>query len=241
MQETKSPYRFSQGIRDSIPIVLGYLSVGFSVGILAFSLGIPAFAAVFMSITNMTSAGQVAGLSIIAAGGALIEIALSQLIINMRYALMNLSLSQKLDDDFSVGKRMLVSFGITDEIYAVSVSKEYPVGPRYMYGIILLPFLAWAAGTLLGCVAGELLPTGIRDALCIAIYGMFIAIIMPPAKRNRNILYAVLLSILISCCIKFIPLFAAVTGGFSIIICAVAASAVLAYLCPVGEKEEAKR
>ncbi|MDE6600462.1 MAG: AzlC family ABC transporter permease, partial [Oscillospiraceae bacterium] len=159
---------FKEGLADGVPIGLGYLSVSFSFGIAAVTQGVSALAATVVSMTNLTSAGQVAGLSIITAAGTLLEMALAQLIINMRYALMSLSLSQKLDTGFTTPHRFLAAFGITDEIFAVASGKPKEITPRYMYGLILLPFLCWSLGTLLGGIAGSVLPEILRSALGIA-------------------------------------------------------------------------
>ncbi|MBP1559620.1 MAG: AzlC family ABC transporter permease [Oscillospiraceae bacterium] len=229
---------FKEGLKDGIPIGLGYLSVSFSFGISAVSQGLSAWAAAIISMTNLTSAGQVAGLTIIAAAGTLLEMALAQLIINMRYALMSLSLSQKLSGGFTTPHRFFASFGITDEIFAVASGKGREITPSYMYGLIFLPFICWTSGTLLGGIAGNLLPEMICSALGIAIYGMFIAIFVPPARKSAGVLTAVLISVALSCCFRYIPLFSGVSSGFAIIICTLAASAVCAAFFPVKEAEE---
>lgn len=237
----RSPYQFRDGARDGLPIALGYLSVSFSIGIMAMNLGLPLFAAVLMSATNLTSAGQVAGLAIIAAAGSWAELALSQLVINSRYALMSLSLSQKLDDSFSLSRRLLAAFGITDEIFVLAAGKEQPVGARYMCGLILIPWVGWTCGTLLGAAAGEILPAIVKAALGIAIYGMFIALIVPAASRDRRVLIAVLIAAALSLIIRYVPCFAFITEGFAMILCAILASVLMAALAPrraAGEKQE---
>lgn len=230
---------FREGLTDGVPIGLGYLSVSFSFGISAVTQGVSALAATVISMTNLTSAGQVAGLGIITAAGTLFEMALAQLIINMRYALMSLSLSQKLDPGFTTPHRFLAAFGITDEIFAVASGKPKEVTPSYMYGLILLPFLCWSAGTLLGGIAGSVMPGILRSALGIAIYGMFIAIFIPPARKSVGVLVTVIISAAMSCGLKYIPLFSHVSSGFAIIICTLAASAAGALLFPKSEREEA--
>jgi len=235
MEIRASKLRFRHGLRDGLPIALGYLSVSFGFGITAVAKGLSALPALLISMTNLTSAGQVAGLSVIAASGALIEMIMTQLIINLRYSLMGLTLTQRLDDTFSTLHRMAVAFFITDEIYAVSSSKSDCVNTRYMYGLGLLPYVGWAAGTLLGAVAGSLLPADVSGALGIAIYGMFVAIIVPPAKRDRGILLAVVLAAGISCVVKYVPLFSFITQGFAIIICALLAATLAALIFPVKE------
>lgn len=226
---------FSEGLRDGIPIALGYLSVSFGFGILAASTGLTVGEAVLISATNLTSAGQAAGVGIIGAGGTLIEMALTQLVINLRYALMALSLSQKLDPGFSTPHRLAASFGITDEIFAVAYTKKDPVRPIYMYGLILISFLGWTLGTFLGASAGEILPPNLTDAMGILLYGMFLAIILPPARQERSILVVVCAAALVS--ILFYYVFTAVSSGFAIILSAVAAAALGAVLFPVKEEE----
>ena len=228
---------FKEGLKDGIPIGLGYLSVSFSFGISAVSKGISWLAATVISMTNLTSAGQVAGLTIISAAGTLLEMALAQLIINMRYSLMSLSLSQRLDSSFTLPHRFLASFGITDEIFAAASGKGRDITPSYMYGLISLPFVCWSAGTLLGGIAGSIMPEILRNSLGIAIYGMFIAIFIPPARKSAGVLAAVALSAGISCCFRFIPLFEQVSSGFAVIICTLAASAAAALLFPRKEAD----
>ena len=229
---------FREGFTDGIPIGLGYLSVSFSFGIAAVSQGLPWFAATLISMTNLTSAGQVAGLSIITAAGTLLEMALAQLIINMRYALMSLSLSQKLDAGFTTPHRFLAAFGITDEIFAVSSGKPKDVTPQYMYGLILLPFICWSTGTFLGGIAGSILPETLCSALGIAIYGMFIAIFIPPARKSIGVFVTVVISAGMSCCFEFIPIFDKISSGFSIIFCTLAAAAAGAVFFPRKEADE---
>ncbi|MDE6745142.1 MAG: AzlC family ABC transporter permease [Oscillospiraceae bacterium] len=231
---------FKEGLADGVPIGLGYLSVSFSFGIAAVTQGVSALAATVVSMTNLTSAGQVAGLSIITAAGTLLEMALAQLIINMRYALMSLSLSQKLDAGFTTPHRFLAAFGITDEIFAVASGKPKEITPRYMYGLILLPLLCWSLGTLLGGIAGSVLPEMLRSALGIAIYGMFIAIFIPPARKSAGVLVTVIISAAMSCGLRYIPLFSHVSSGFAIIICTLAASAAGAIWFPRSGQKEAE-
>lgn len=230
---------FKTGFKDGIPIGLGYLSVSFGFGIMAVSAGIPIWAAVLISMTNLTSAGQVAGVTVISASGSYFEIAMTQLIINLRYSLMSLSLSQKLDNKFTNLDRLATSFGITDEIFAVASGKDENVTRSYMAGLISLPYVSWALGTFLGAFAGEILPTALKCALGMAIYGMFIAIIVPPARKALGVLVVVCIAVVLSCCLTYIPVFSNISGGFIIIICAIAASAAGAIFFPVDEKEVA--
>lgn len=235
---TQNKGLFKCGLKDGIPIALGYLSVSFGFGISAVNGGLSPLAAVIISLTNLTSAGQVAGVEVILALGTLIEMALTQLTINVRYSLMSLSLSQKLDQSFTLPHRLIASFGITDEVFGVASSKKDPLKPIYMYGLILLPFIGWTLGTLLGAVAGNILPESVNNALGIAIYGMFVAIVLPPAKREMGVLAASLISIGVSLALAFIPLFSFITSGFAIIVSALAAAVVAALLFPIKEEDE---
>lgn len=237
MKETEK-LTFKEGLQDGIPIGLGYLSVSFSFGISAVSKGISWLAATIISMTNLTSAGQVAGLTIIAAAGTLLEMALAQLIINMRYSLMSLSLSQRLDSSFTLPHRFLASFGITDEIFAAASGKGRDITPAYMYGLISLPFVCWSTGTLLGGIAGSIMPDMLRNSLGIAIYGMFIAIFIPPARKSAGVLATVAIAAGLSCCFSFIPLFEKLSSGFAVIICTLAASAAAAVFFPRKEAEQ---
>ncbi|MEE0840508.1 MAG: AzlC family ABC transporter permease [Acutalibacteraceae bacterium] len=227
---------FKRGVIQGFPICLGYLSVSFGFGITAVANGLTPLQATLISALNLTSAGQAAGVGIIAAMGSYIEIILSQFIINLRYALMGISLSQKLDSSFTIPHRIAAAFGITDEIFAVAYSQDGKVKPSYMYGMVFISWLGWVGGTLLGSLAGTVLPAILTGALGIMLYAMFIAIVVPPAKENRNILFAVLLAVLLSTAFYYLAPF--ISSGFAIIICAVIASVTAALLFPVKEAEE---
>lgn len=228
---------FKNGLRDGIPIALGYLSVSFGFGILAVGLGLTPAEAVAISASNLTSAGQVAGVGIIAAGGTCLEMVITQLIINIRYSLMGLSLAQKLDKSFHTPQRLLVSYGITDEIFAVAHSKPGKLTPAYMYGLILISTLGWVAGTGLGAVAGQILPQALTDAMGIVLYGMFLAIFIPAARKSKAILTVICVAAV--CSILFQYVFTMVSSGFAIIISAVVAAAIGALLFPIPEEEDA--
>ena len=219
---------------DGVPIALGYLSVSFGFGILAVRLGLPVLAAVGISLTNLTSAGQAAGVEIIAAAGTLLEMALTQFVINLRYALMGFSLSQKLDATFTTPRRLLVSFGITDEIYAVAISRPGLLTATYMMGLIVTPLLGWSTGTFLGAAAGELLPAAVSNAMGLVLYGMFIAIIIPPARKDRRVLFVLLLAA--ACSVVFRYALPMVSGGFAVILSALVASLMGAWLFPIEEE-----
>jgi len=227
---------FFKGLRDGIPISLGYLSVSFGFGILCINLGLSIAAAVGISLSNLTSAGQVAGVEIIAAGGTLIEMALTQLVINLRYSLFGISLSQKLDGGFTTLHRMVASFGITDEIFAVSYAQEGKIKPSYMYGLILISTLGWVSGTFLGAALGQILPETLSAAMGIMLYGMFLAVFIPPAKKERGVLVAVIAAALCSILFEYVLTF--VSGGFAVIISAIAAASLCAWLFPIAGEEE---
>lgn len=229
---------FLEGIRDGIPICLGYFSVSMAFGLTAVLSGIPIWAAVVISLTNLTSAGQFAGMNLIAAQGALVEIGLTTLIINIRYFLMSISVSQKVDQKMTMKERMAVAFGITDEIFAVSMQRNHELTMAYMAGLILTPVLGWTGGTLVGAVATSLMPPVLSNAFGIALYGMFIAIIVPPAKEQKNVLFAVLLAIAASVACKYIPVIKNLSSGWTIILITLVVCVIAAWLFPVEEREE---
>lgn len=229
--------KIQNGIKDGIPIAVGYFSVSFTFGMLAVKSGISPFHAVLISLLNLTSAGQFAGLTVIVSGASLMEMALTQLVINIRYALMSVSLSQKLDTSVKPGSRFLIAYGNTDEIFAVASSKPGTVGSLYMYGLILLPVLGWVGGTLAGAVASTILPAEIISALGVALYGMFIAIVVPPATEHREVRTVVILALLFSTAFYYLPVLKEISSGFVIIICTVVSAAVGALLFPVKEEE----
>ncbi len=233
-----SPYSFRDGLRDGLPIALGYLSVSFGFGISSVGQGLSWRSATVISLVNLTSAGQVAGVAIIAAMGSLGEMALAQLVINIRYLLMSISLAQRLDGGFTLPHRFFVSFGITDEIFAVASSKPEIVGPKYMYGLILGPVIGWTLGTLLGGVAGEILPAAVNAAMGIAIYAMFVAIVIPQARSDRGVLVCAAIAVALSCLMRYVPALSRVSGGFAVIICAVLAASAAAVLFPVADEAE---
>ena len=229
---------FKQGVKDGIPIGLGYLAVSFTFGMMAVSGGLSIWQAVLISLTNLTSAGQFAGLDIIIMGGSYWEIALTQLIINLRYCLMSFSLAQKLQRDVPRFHRYFVAFGVTDEIFGVSVSQKGKVSPYYNYGAMCMAIPGWTLGTLAGAVSGSLLPEFIISALSVAIYGMFLAVIIPPAKTNRAVLGVVIAAMAVSSLFAVVPILQSVSSGFVIIITTVLVAGAAAFLCPVKEKEE---
>lgn len=228
---------FFRGMKDGIPICLGYVSVSFTFGMMATEGGLPVWVASLISMTNFTSAGQFAGTELILSGGLYIEIAVTTFIINIRYMLMSLSLSQRIDPRMPVWQRALLSFGNTDEVFAVAMQQKGSIGAAYLAGLILTPYLGWFAGTLAGGVATGLLPASVQSALGIAIYGMFIAIIIPPSRKVRSIAFTVVVAMLLSCVLRWTPVLNRLSSGWAIIICAVIASALAALRYPVAEED----
>lgn len=237
MKEGQALKEFTKGLRDGIPIGLGYISVSFAFGIMAVSLGLTWWETILISMTNLTSAGQFAGLNIMVASGSFMEMAVTQLVINLRYSLMSVALSQKVDKSMDGIYRWLIGFGITDEIFAVAHGRAGKVNRNYMVGLIVIPYIGWALGTFLGAICGNVLPTIISNALSVALYGMFIAIVVPNMRRDKKVLIVVVIAIALSCCFAWIPVLNKVSAGFTVTICAVAASLMGAWFFPVEAQE----
>ena len=231
---------FKRGIQDGIPIGLGYFAVSFTFGMMAVSGGLTAWQAVLISLTNLTSAGQFAGLGILVAGGSMWEMALTQLVINLRYCLMSFSLSQKLEKNISTGHRLAVAFGVTDEIFGVSASQEGRLSPWYNYGVMSMAIPGWTLGTLVGAVLGNVLPGFLVSALNVAIYGMFLAVIIPPAKKNKAVLGVVIGAMAISTVFAVVPVLNKVSSGFVIIITTLIVAGLAAHFSPIPEEKEAE-
>ena len=226
---------FTKGLRDGVAIGLGYLSVSFSFGINAAQGGLTILQTALISMTNLTSAGQLAGLNLMIALAPLAELFLVQLTINIRYALMSMSLTQKLDNSMTFAHRLGAAFFITDEVFAVASSQSGLIGRSYLYGLATMPYMGWALGTLLGAAAGSLLPASVTTALGIAIYGMFIAIIVPPMKKLKAVRLVVLVALGLNLALKYIPLFDFISDGVAIVLCSVVAAGVGAYCHPAEE------
>lgn len=234
---------FRRGLLHGVPIALGYLAVSLSFGVSAVNMGLSVLEVLFISMANLTSAGQLAGAPIIAGGGSIFALGFGQLFINLRYALMSVSLSQNLDNRVTLLDRFLIGFGVTDEIFAVSVSQEEPVSKEYMYGLIALPYIGWSLGTLLGAVLGVVvstyLPPFVLAALGIAIYGMFIAIVVPVMKKERAVTVCVLVAMLLSALCYYVPVISKIIPSeLHIVLCAVIASVALAIFAPIKQEEE---
>lgn len=229
---------FTKGIRDGIPIALGYFSVSIAFGLMAVEAGCTWVEAMLISLTNLTSAGQFAGVTVLAHMGTYIEMALSQLVINSRYALMGISLSQKVNARFKGLWRVILGFAITDEIFAVAIGQEGEISRRYFAGLAIIPIIGWTSGTIVGAVLGNIMPEIITSALGVALYGMFIAVVVPKARENIHVLAVVIIAVAISVALRYIPVFSGISAGFAIIICAVIASAAGAVFFPVKEDKQ---
>lgn len=229
---------FKMGLRDGLPICLGYLSVSFAFGIFATKSGLYIWQTLLISMFNLTSAGQLAAVPIIASAGSLAELALTQLVINSRYSLMSVSLSQKLGGSVGLFDRFVIAFANTDEVFAVANGKGTLLGRRYLYGLIILPYVGWSLGTLVGACAGEILPKIVISALGIAIYAMFIAIVVPEMKACKSTAFCVLFAIALSCLFRYAPYLKEIPAGFTIVICALLASLLFAWLFPIDDGGE---
>ena len=228
--------QIKKGLTDGIPVMLGYLAVSFSFGILARKAGLTTLQAVLMSALNLTSAGQFASLDVIVASGSYIELALSQLIINLRYCLMSTSLSQKVDPKAGTFHRYLMAYGNTDEVFALSASVKGPLSPFYTYGLMGAAIPGWVVGTLLGAVAGNILPERILSALGVALYAMFCAIIVPPAKESRVLRYVIVIAMAASLLFAVLPVLREISSGMRVILLTVVIAAAAAKLAPVKEE-----
>ena len=229
---------YRTGVSQGLPVGLGYFSVSFGFGAMAISQGLRVFDATLISLTNVTSAGQFAGLTVIVAAATLWELILTQLIINSRYALMSLALSQRMGQRIGVLPRLLIAFFNTDEIFALAMARVEPLTVPFMLGLGTLPIVGWTLGTLCGGLAGSVLPASIQAALGVMLYGMFIAIVVPPAKQEKPVLITVTLAMTFSTLFALVPLLKQVSAGISIVICTVAAAAICAALFPIPEEEE---
>ena len=234
---TRRKTSFVAGLRDGIPICLGYIAVSFTFGIMAKQANLSVWEAVLISASNLTSAGQFAGLSLITSCASYLEMAVTQFIINLRYCLMSCALSQKLDTRSPFFHRFFIAYGVTDEVFGVSVSRAGKLNPFYSYGVIALAAPGWVLGTFLGIVSGNILPARIVSALSVALYGMFIAIIIPPSRGNKVLTGVVLSSMILSLIFTKAPILRQIYSGFRIIILTLLIAGVAAYLFPIKEEE----
>lgn len=236
---------FKKGIKSGLPIGIGYIPVSFTFGFLAVSGGLPIWVAVVISLTNLTSAGQFAGTNLIFAGAGYLEVALTTFVINIRYMLMSLSLSQKLERKTGTLARLALAFGITDETFVVGSLKPGTLTAPFMLGLILMPVAGWNLGTLMGGCISTLLPQALQNAMGIALYAMFIALIIPAAKASAHVLCIICIAVAVQCGLNYIPMFSFLSDGFRVIISTVAAAGLGAWLFPgtddSGETEKIEK
>lgn len=233
-----APQWFLRGMRNGIPICLGYFAVSFALGIAARNVGMNAAESFVMSLTMVASAGQFAAISLIGAGAGVIEMITTTLIVNLRYFLMSCSLTQKLDPRMKSGHRLALAYCITDEIFGLSSAVEGYLCPYYTYGITLISITGWCAGTILGVLVGNILPTILSNALGVAMYGMFLAIIIPPSKKNHFIGLLVAVSMLASWLFSVLPVLRNISSGFRVIILTILLAGFAAWIRPVPEETE---
>ncbi len=227
---------FFDGLKSGIPIGLGYLSVSFTFGIMAVSMGFKWWQAIIISMFTVTSAGQFSGIRTMMYPGHYLEMIISQITINIRYSFMSISLGQKTSERFTKVFRYILGFFMTDEIFAVASSKK-TVGVSYFAGLSLIPWIGWTVGTALGALLGNILPESVMSALGLAIYGMFVAIVVPEVKKSRPVFITISASIALSCLFYYAPALKKIPSGFTISICAIVAAALCAYFYPVPEND----
>ncbi len=227
---------YRDGLKAGIPVCVGYFSVSFGFGAMAVAQGLNVLQAVLISATNLTSAGQFAGLTVIAAGDALLTMILTQLVINSRYALMGVALGQRLGPSVGVGRRLAVAFFNTDEIFALGMTRRGTLTVPYFSGVGTVAAIGWVAGTALGAFAGSILPLSVRLALGVMLYGMFIAVVVPQARQEKPMLLCMILAMALSCLFAWMPVLKTVTAGLAIVICTVVTAVVCAVIFPVKEE-----
>lgn len=226
---------FCKGLKDGVPIALGYFAVSFTLGITAKNAGLTAFQAMLASFTLNASAGEFAGFTLIAAGVSYLEIAVMEFVANARYLLMSCALSQKLSPDTPLWQRLLIGYDVTDEIFGISVSVPGKLNPYYTFGAIAVAVPGWSVGTYLGVLMGNILPANIVSALSVGLYGMFIAIIIPPARKSRIVAGVVAISMAASFLFSKLPMLSGISSGIKTIILTVLISAFAALFFPVKE------
>lgn len=227
-----------KGMRDGLPISLGYFAVSFTLGIAAKKAGLTALSATIASLTNNASAGQYAGFTLIAAKAEYLEMAVMIFIVNARYLLMSAALSQKLRPDEPLLKRLLLGFGITDEIFGISISVPEKLNPFYSYGAFLVAAPGWAGGTCLGVIMGNILPANVVSALSVGLYGMFLAVIIPAARKNKILTLVIIVSMMASFVLHNLAIFAFLSSGMKIIVLTVLISLIFAVAVPIKEEED---
>lgn len=239
MMESKKDF-IGRGIRDGLPIGLGYFAVSFSFGIMAKNAGLSAGQATLMSATNYTSAGQFAALGLIAASAPYVEMAVTQLIINLRYCLMSCALSQKLEDKMPFFHRLFMAMGVTDEIFGVCACVKGKLSPWYMYGVMAPAMFGWSLGTLLGTISGSILSQRVVRALSVALYGMFLAVILPPARKDKVLAGLIVIAMTASFLFAKLPVVSGISSGFKIILLTLLLAGAAAYFFPLKEDTDEK-
>lgn len=229
---------FKRGLAAGIPIALGYLSVSFTFGIMAVSYGLAWWQALIISMTTVTSAGQFAGIGIMIHPGQYFQMLISQITINIRYSFMSISVGQKADSRFKGLSRWLLGFMMTDEIFAVATQEE-SVSRSFFAGLATLPYTGWALGTLFGAILGSILPERLMSALSLAIYGMFVAIVVPEMKKSRPVVLVVILAIALSCLFYYVPFLSTISSGITITVVAIASAMIGSLLFPVADEADA--
>lgn len=229
---------FQKGLRDGIPIALGYFAVSFTLGITAKNAGLTALQAMLASFTLNASAGEFAGFTLIAAGASYLEVALMEFVANVRYLLMSCALSQKIAPDTPLLHRLLIGYDVTDEIFGISISVPGKLNPYYTFGAITIAVPGWSIGTYLGVVMGNVLPANIVSALSVGLYGMFIAIIIPPARKSKIVGAVAAFSMAGSFAFAKLPVISDISSGMRTIILTVAISALAAFFFPVKEDSD---
>ena len=229
---------FLRGMKDGLPIGLGYLAVSFALGIAAKNAGMTAFQGFLMSWLGMASAGEYAAITVIGASASYLEMAVVTLITNARYLLMSFALSQRLSPETTLPQRLLIGYSVTDELFGIAIHQPKPLDPLYSYGSYAVAIPMWAAGTALGIIAGNILPLRVVSALSVALFGMFIAVIIPPAKENRVVLLFVLLSFAASFAASRLPWISALSGGTRVILLTVLLAGIAAAAFPIKDEED---
>ncbi len=229
---------FRDGMRDGFPIGLGYLAVSFSLGIAARNIGLDAFQAFLTSLLCNASAGEYAGISLIGASAAYIEVAVMTLIVNARYLLMSCAMSQRMNPKTGLFHRLVMSFYITDELFAVSIARPGYLNPYYTYGAVLTASPLWAIGTALGAIAGNLLPLRLVSAFSVALYGMFLAVIIPPARKNKILALIIVFCFAVSFAATYLPVISDISAGTRTIVITVVISSAAALIFPKKQDNE---
>lgn len=228
---------FKEGMGDGIPIGLGYFAVSFALGIAMKDAGMSWVDGFFMSLLNLASAGEYAGTQVILANGSYLQMILMTFVANARYMLMSASLSQKLSEKTTTPQRMLIGYSVTDELFGIAINRKEYLNPVYFYGAMLVAVLPWAIGTSLGIVMGNILPTSLVSALSVALYGMFLAIVIPVAKKDKTVLILVIISYLSSTLCTYLPIVKDISSGTRIIILTVLIAGIASFIKPINEEE----